>query len=147
MIKVLRGCILKLSLHSVNSVPILYRTGNMQSAILLSFVVSSSIPPCRLQSTLPQMPCYIIPYIQGDPFKMSQTSGVAPPKFAMSLGRHREIHGYFFSSIGSVLNEICNIKDEKRYITPAPPQFEFFLIFTGRGCCNASPPTPITNFE
>ncbi len=41
MIK-LRGCILKLSLYSVNSVLILYRTGNMQSAILLSFVTSSS---------------------------------------------------------------------------------------------------------
>ncbi len=36
-----------------------------------------------------------------------------PTKFAMSLGRHREIHGYFFSAIGSVLNEICKIKDEK----------------------------------
>ncbi len=42
-IKVLQGCILKLSLNSVNSVPILYRTGNMQSAILLSFVASSVI--------------------------------------------------------------------------------------------------------
>ncbi len=31
-----------LLLHSVDSVPILYRTGNMQSAILLSFVTSSS---------------------------------------------------------------------------------------------------------
>ncbi len=41
--KVLQGCILKL-LHSVNSVPILYRPGNMQSAILLSFVASSSLP-------------------------------------------------------------------------------------------------------
>ncbi len=36
-----------------------------------------------------------------------------PIKFAMWLGRHREIHGYFFSSIGSVLNEIRNIKDKK----------------------------------
>ncbi len=30
MIKVLRGCILELSLYSVNSVLIIYRTGNMQ---------------------------------------------------------------------------------------------------------------------
>ncbi len=51
MIKVLQGCILKLLLHSVNSVLILYRTGNMQSAILLSFLASSSLPPCELQST------------------------------------------------------------------------------------------------
>ncbi len=36
-----------------------------------------------------------------------------PTKFAMWLGRHREIHGYFFSSISSVLDEIHNIKDEK----------------------------------
>ncbi len=36
-----------------------------------------------------------------------------PTKFAMWLVRHREIHGYFFSLIGSVLNEIRNIKDEK----------------------------------
>ncbi len=36
-----------------------------------------------------------------------------PTKFTMWLGRHREIHGYFFSSTGSVLNEIRNIKDEK----------------------------------
>ncbi len=35
----------------------------MQSAILLSFVASSSLPPCRLQSTHPLMPCYISPYI------------------------------------------------------------------------------------
>ncbi len=63
IIKVLRGCTLKLSLYSVNSVLILYRTGNMQSAILLSFVSSSSIPPCGLQSTHRPMPCYISPYI------------------------------------------------------------------------------------
>ncbi len=42
---------------------ILYRTGNMQSAILLSFVASSSLPLCGLQSTHPLMPCYISPYI------------------------------------------------------------------------------------
>ncbi len=63
MIKVLQGCILKLSFHSVNSVLILYRTGTMQSAILLSFVASSSLPPCGLQSTHPPMPSYISPYI------------------------------------------------------------------------------------
>ncbi len=62
-IKVLQGCILKLLLHSVNSVAILGRTGNMQSAILLSFVASSSLPPCELQSTHPQMPYYISPYV------------------------------------------------------------------------------------
>ncbi len=62
-IKVLQGCILKLLLHSVNSVAILYRTGNMQSVILLSFIASSSLPPCGLQSTHPQMPCYISPYV------------------------------------------------------------------------------------
>ncbi len=64
---------------------------------------------------------YIVTVIQGDPFKMSQMSGVAPckrrfnplTKFAMCLCRHREIHGYFFSSIGSVLNKIRYIKDEK----------------------------------
>ncbi len=33
MIKVLQSYILKLSLHSVNSVLILYRTGNMQTTI------------------------------------------------------------------------------------------------------------------
>ncbi len=63
MIKVLRGCILKLSLYLVHSVLILYRKGNMQSAILLSFVASSSLRPCRLQSTHPQMSCHISPYI------------------------------------------------------------------------------------
>ncbi len=83
MIKVLWGCILKLSLYLVNSVLILYRignmqsakllsfvvllilyrTGNMQSAILLSFVVSSSLPPCGLPSTHPPMPCYTSPYV------------------------------------------------------------------------------------
>ncbi len=63
MIKVLQGCIRKLSLHSVNSMLILYRTGNMQFAILLSFVTSSSLPPCGLQSTHPPMPCYISPYV------------------------------------------------------------------------------------
>ncbi len=60
-IKVLQGCILKLLLHSVNSVPILYRAGKMQSAILLSFLTSSSLPPCALQSTYPRMPCYMSP--------------------------------------------------------------------------------------
>ncbi len=60
MIKVLWGCILKLSLHSVNSVLILYRTGNMQSAILLSFVASASLPSYGLQST---MHCYVSPYV------------------------------------------------------------------------------------
>ncbi len=62
-IKVLQGYVLKLLLHSVNSVPILYRTGNMQSAILLSLVASSSLPLCGLQSTHPQMPCYINIYV------------------------------------------------------------------------------------
>ncbi len=56
MIKVLRGCILKLVL-------ILYRTGNMQSAVLLSFIVSSSLLPRGLQSTHPPMPCYNSPYV------------------------------------------------------------------------------------
>ncbi len=44
MIKVFQGCILRLLLHSVNSVLILYWTGNMQSAVLLSFVASSFLP-------------------------------------------------------------------------------------------------------
>ncbi len=62
-IKILRGCLLKLSLYLVNSVLILYRTGNMQFAILLSLVASSSLLPCELQSTHPPMSCYISPYI------------------------------------------------------------------------------------
>ncbi len=62
MIKVLQGCILRLSLQSVNSVLFLYRADNMQFAILLSFVASSLLPPCGLQSTHPQMLCYISPY-------------------------------------------------------------------------------------
>ncbi len=60
MIKVLHGCILKLLLHSINSVFILYRTGNMQSAIFLSFAASSSLSPCGLQSTHSPMPCFKI---------------------------------------------------------------------------------------
>ncbi len=44
MIKVLQGCILKLSLHSVNLVLIFYRPSKTPSAILLSFVASSSLP-------------------------------------------------------------------------------------------------------
>ncbi len=63
MIKVLQGCILTLSLYSVNTVHILYRTGNMQSAIHLSFALSSSLLPRGLQSTHLLMPCYISPYI------------------------------------------------------------------------------------
>ncbi len=63
MIKVSQGCILKLLLHSVNSELILYRTGNMQSAILSSFVASSSLRPCGLQFTHLPMSCYIGPYI------------------------------------------------------------------------------------
>ncbi len=63
VIKVLQGCILKLLVHSVNSVLIPYRTGNMQSAILLSFVASPSLPPCGLQSTHPLMSYYISPYV------------------------------------------------------------------------------------
>ncbi len=35
----------------------------MQFAILLSFVASSSLPPCGLQSTLSLMPCYISLYV------------------------------------------------------------------------------------
>ncbi len=50
-------------MHSVNSVFVLYRTGNMQSAILSSFVASSSFTPCELQSTHLWMPCYISPYV------------------------------------------------------------------------------------
>ncbi len=61
--KVLQGCILKLLLHSVNSGLILYRIGNMQSAILLSFVASSSLPPGRLLCTHPPMSCCISPYV------------------------------------------------------------------------------------
>ncbi len=41
---------------------ILYRTGNMRSAIFLSFVASSSLLPCGLQSTQPLRPCYISPH-------------------------------------------------------------------------------------
>ncbi len=63
MIKVLQGWILKFSLHSVNSVLILFRTGNIPSAILLSFVASSSQLLCELQSTHWPMPCYISPYV------------------------------------------------------------------------------------
>ncbi len=63
IVKVLQGCILKLLLHSVNSVFILYRASKMQSAILLSFVASFSLLPCGLQSTHPSMPRYISPYV------------------------------------------------------------------------------------
>ncbi len=35
----------------------------MQSALLVSFVVCSSIPSCVLQSTHPPMLCYISPYV------------------------------------------------------------------------------------
>ncbi len=42
---------------------ILYRTGNTQFAILLSFVASSSLSPCGLQSTHPPVPSYISPYV------------------------------------------------------------------------------------
>ncbi len=69
VIKVLQGCILKLLLHSVNLVPILYRTGNMQSTILSSFVSSSSLLPCGLQSTQPRMLCYISPYVVYNVYK------------------------------------------------------------------------------
>ncbi len=61
--KVLQSCILKLLLHSVNSKPILYRIGNMQSAILRSFVATSFLPPCGLQSIHSRVPCYSRPYI------------------------------------------------------------------------------------
>ncbi len=62
-IKVMQSYIFKLLSHSVNSVPILYRTGNMQSAILLSFVTSSFLPSCGLQSAHLCMPCCISPYV------------------------------------------------------------------------------------
>ncbi len=65
MIKVLRGCNLKLSLHSVNSVLILYRTGNMQSAILLSFAISF-VPTAMWASMYPPANSLLyqsIPYI------------------------------------------------------------------------------------
>ncbi len=35
----------------------------MQSAILLSFVTSSSLPPCKLQFTHSWVRCYISPYV------------------------------------------------------------------------------------
>ncbi len=63
MIKVLLGSIMKLRLYSVNTELIYYRTGNMQSAIHLSFVASSSLPPCGLLSIHLLMPCYISPYV------------------------------------------------------------------------------------
>ncbi len=63
MIKVLQGYILKLLLHSVNSGLILYRTGNMPSTILLSFVASSSLLPCGVESIHPPMLYYISPYV------------------------------------------------------------------------------------
>ncbi len=56
IIQVLWGCILKL-------VFILYTIGDMQSTILLSFIISSSLLPCGLQSTHPPLPCYISPYV------------------------------------------------------------------------------------
>ncbi len=61
----------KLSLYSANSVLILYRIGNMQSAILLSFVASSSLPSCGLQSTRPLMPYYISPHIVNNAYDHS----------------------------------------------------------------------------
>ncbi len=63
MIKVLQSCILKLLLYSVNTGRVIYKTDNMQSVILLSFIASSSLLPCGLQSTHPPMPYYISPYI------------------------------------------------------------------------------------
>ncbi len=85
MIKVLQCCILKLSLHSVNSVPIVYRIGNMQSAILLSFFASSSLPPCGLQSTHPPMLCYISPYIVFNVYGGALESGVQGDRLAARL--------------------------------------------------------------
>ncbi len=35
----------------------------MQSAVLLSFAASFSLPPCGLQFTHSLMPCYISPYV------------------------------------------------------------------------------------
>ncbi len=54
MIKVLQSCILKLSLHSVNSVLILYRTGNIQSAIL--FIRRLFLRATMWASIYPSMP-------------------------------------------------------------------------------------------
>ncbi len=90
MIKVLHGCILTLSLHSVNLVFILYRTGNMQSAILLSFAASSSLPPCGLQSTHPPMPCYISPYVVYNIYDLIMT--VFEIKIQMLAKLEKNIH-------------------------------------------------------
>ncbi len=75
MIKVLRGCILKLMLIICrignmqfailllfvvcsSLMLIICRIGNMQFAILLSFVVCSTLPPRALQFTHPPIPSY-----------------------------------------------------------------------------------------
>ncbi len=83
MIKVSQSYIPKLSLHSVNSVLILYRIGNMQSAILLSFVAFSSLPPYRLQSTHPPISC-ISPYVVYNIYGASSSS----PKVLMIITCH-----------------------------------------------------------
>ncbi len=56
----LQCCILKLALHSVNSVLILYKTGSMQSAILLLFVVSLPRPYCHVGFNLLTRQCPVI---------------------------------------------------------------------------------------
>ncbi len=83
---------------------ILYRTGNIQSAILLSFVASTSQPPYGLQSTRPPMPCYIGLYVKYNVYvcdtglpkpkpqtsKISKTGFIAramPPSFITILWR------------------------------------------------------------
>ncbi len=104
MIKVLQGCICKLSLHSVNSVLLLYRTGNMQSAILLSFIASSSLPPYRLQSTCPPMLFYISPYVVHNFYGAGSVTLCYP--LYMYYNNSKSIYFWILSTRSKVSNQI-----------------------------------------
>ncbi len=106
MIKVLWGCIFKLVL-------ILYRAGNMQFAILVSFIASSSLLSCGLQSTHLPLPCHISPYVV---YNIYDLTIICPP--SISCGQ-----------VGSGKGDFKKQKHQKRKIAEKEPRGVAFTLF------------------
>ncbi len=104
--------VVSLSYHYIQSI----QCSSMQSAILLSFISISSLPPCWLQSTHPRMPGYIIRipcYISPMPCYISPMT----------------------CNISSMT---CNISSMPCYISPMPCYFSPMTCNISSMTCNIS---------
>ncbi len=109
----------------------------MQSAILLSFVASSFLPPCELQSTHPLMHCYISPYVVYNIYSQFHSQALREIPYLKELDSMNEAAVYgvkaaLFFEFGPAKATDDGCKFAKKAIELDPNQGEWYFLH-GKG--------------